>query len=196
MKKLRALLSALLLTALLSVTGIVTSIGVGHAGSGLNQKPWGNAGYTVSSTSPYKYSNMSGFAQAVINSQGETCSVAVDGIFGNTTTWWLAVAQNFWLGYNNGGSMSPSMWNALYGVTFYTDANGLAHPGGPNDPPRLNATGNYDGLGTAYYEFYGSGNIAYLGWNPFSPQWMFAQSPNNPNALIPATPSRTISGTC
>lgn len=99
-----ATLMAFVLGASLSVVPI--AVQPVHAVSGLNQFRWANAGYTVSNSS-YQYSNMTGFVQALVNSNG--CSTPVDGIYGNQTLWWTAVAQNNWLGYNNGGVMTPSM---------------------------------------------------------------------------------------
>jgi hypothetical protein len=77
---------------LVAVALLVSSVGVAVsssgevlAGSGLNRWRWGDAGMTLSSSS-YKYSNMSGFWQAVVNSNG--CNIAIDGIYGNITTWY------------------------------------------------------------------------------------------------------------
>lgn len=151
-----------------------------HAASGLNQFRWANAGYTVSNTS-YQYSNMSGFVQALVNSNG--CSLTVDGVYGNQTLWWTAVAQNNLLGYNNSGVMNPAMWNA------FQDAR--AQPG---NFLRLVNTLITDGFGTRKYYYYGGYPInAELGWNPFVPVWLFSQYPvTNPNSLQQATTSRTI----
>jgi hypothetical protein len=166
-------------TLLLS-TSIAMTNPAAHAGSGLNQWKWGDAGITLSSSS-YKYSNMSGFWQAVVNSNG--CPIAVDGIYGSLTTWHTAVFQNDVLGGNNGGVMTPAMLNA---------AHGAVHP-----VYGLRCVYLYtDGYGTRHYGYYGgfTGNDATrVGWNPISAQWLFSQYPyGNPTALVPATRSRTI----
>ena len=54
---------------LLVAVSVAPTAGNVHAGSGLNQWAWGGPGITLSTTS-YKYSNMSGFWQAVLNSNG------------------------------------------------------------------------------------------------------------------------------
>lgn len=168
-----------------SVVAIVlasTTFAVGveraHAGSGLNQFAWSGPGLTVSSTS-YKYSNMSGFVQSLVNSNG--CSISVDGIFGSLTTWYLATMQNGILGYNNGGVMNPSMWSAFQNA-------------GSVYGQRLAYQGIVDGYGTSYYSYYGGGALdAELGWNPFGSQWLFSPTPvSNRAFLVQATPSRTI----
>jgi hypothetical protein len=113
-------------------------------------------------------------------------SVAHDGIFGNITTWNLAVMQNVILGNNNGGVMTPTMW-----ANFYF-AN---PPGQPYDA--LIQSPFTDAYGTQYYEYYtGGGQTAKLGWNPISSQWLFSQFRSNPATLVPATPSRTITAAC
>lgn len=150
------------------------------AGSGLRYWDWGSSGYTVSSGS-YKYSNMSGFYQAVINANG--CPVAVDGIYGSNTTWHAAVLQNEVLGYNNGGVMTP--WYA-HQVQYSQSVYGY----------RLVYEGYTDGYGTRHYGYYAGQTDAQhtrLGWNPISSQWLFSQFPQtNPGALVPAATSRTI----
>jgi hypothetical protein len=172
---------------LVAVALLVSSVGVAMsssgevlAGSGLNRWRWGDAGLTLSSSS-YKYSNMSGFWQAVVNSNG--CNIAVDGIYGNITTWYTATFQNAILGYNNGGVMTPAMLNSFHGATSVYGQ-------------RLVYTGYTDGFATRHYGYYGGftgSNDTRLGWNPFSTQWLFSQYPNsNPTSLVPATPSRTI----
>ena len=178
MKQIRAAVAALVV--LVSSFGVLASSGSEvHAGSGLNRWKWGDAGITLSSSS-YKYSNMSGVWQAVLNSSN--CPVAVDGIYGNFTTWYTAVFQNGVLGYNNGGVMTPSMLNAFHGATSYYGLRRVYL--------------DTDGYGTRHYGYYGgySGfDDTRIGWNPISSQWLFSQYPNsNPTALVPATPSRTI----
>jgi hypothetical protein len=166
--------------ALIVVTSVVSvNPPAALAGSGLNKFTWSAAGYTVSSTS-YKYSNMSGFVQALVNSNG--CSIPVDGIFGNVTTWNLAVAQNGILGTNNGGVMNTWSWNGFQNAL---DPFGLA---------RLSSTTFTDAYGTQHRYYYGGGSLnAEFGWNPISSQWLFSQYPSsNPNLLVSATPSRTI----
>lgn len=164
-----------------SIGVVASSSGDVHAGSGLNRWEWGDAGITLSSSS-YKYSNMSGLWQAVVNSNG--CNIAVDGIYGSITTWHTAVFQNGILGYNNGGVMSPAILNAFHGAN---SAYGK----------RLVYTNYTDGYGTKHYGYYGgfsSSDDSRLGWNPISSQWLFSQYPySNPISLVPATPSRTIS---
>jgi len=160
---------------------LVPSPPVAEAGSGLGTFDWASAGYTVSSSS-YQYSNMSGFVQAIVNSNG--CSLTVDGVFGYLTTWWLAVAQNGIIGSNNGGVMNAWSWTG-----FQTASD-------PYGQPRLSAAIYIDGYGTQHRSYYGGGSAeAWLGWNPFSTQWLFTQYPSSsPDLLVPATPSRTISG--
>jgi hypothetical protein len=130
-----------------------------EAGSGLNTFYWSTSGYTVSSTS-YRYSNMSGFVQALANSNG--CPLTVDGIYGNQTTWYTAVFQNQIVGTNNGGVMNPSMWLAVQSAK---DQWGF---------DRLGWGGAVDAYGTQYWGYYGGGaSGAALGWNPFNSQWLF-----------------------
>lgn len=139
----------------------------------------GGPGLTLSTTS-YKYSNMSGFWQAVLNSNG--CPVVLDGIFGNVTKWHTAVFQNALFSQNNGGVMTPYWLNRFQNASH------------PAYGPRLSYTGYTDGYATQHYSYYGGfDSPVNLGWNPFSSQWLFAQRPaSNPTALTPATPSRTI----
>lgn len=185
MSKFRARLARLAIVGLLPLAVTVGAADVAHAGSGLNRFRWGDAGYTVSSTS-YKYSNMTGFVQGLINSTGDACTLTVDGIFGSVTTWWLAVTQNVLLGYNNGGVMSPAMWNAFY----------VAHPPGQSYNALIQ-DGFVDGYGTQYWYYYtGGGSPEPLGWNPIASQWLFSQYRQNPSALVQATPSRTITAAC
>ncbi len=166
---------------LFAATAVVptSSDGVVHAGSGLNQWAWGGPNITLSTTS-YKYSNMSGFWQAVVNSNG--CPIVVDGIFGNYTKWFTAVFQNGIFGWNNGGMMTPWWLNHFQTATSVYG-------------PRLYYTGYTDGYATQHYGYYGGfDSPVNLGWNPFSSQWLFAQRPASaPHALTPATPNRTIS---
>ena len=151
-----------------------------HAGSGLDRWRWGDAGETISMSSN-KFSNMSGFWQAVVNSNN--CPLTVDGIFGNNTGWFTAVFQNEILGWNNGAVMNPSMLNAFHGATSVYGQ-------------RLSYTGYTDGTATQHYGYYGGFTDAMhtrLGWNPFGVQWLFSQYPlSNPTWLHHATPSRTI----
>lgn len=159
---------------------VASSSGQVDAGSGLNTWKWGDAGITLSSSS-YQYSNMSGLWQAVVNSNG--CNIAVDGIYGNVTTWYTALFQNSIVGWNNGGVMSPAMLNFFHGATSVYGV-------------RLVYAGYTDGYGTQHYGYYGgfSGSSeTRLGWNPISGQWLFSQYPfGNPTLLVAATPSRTI----
>lgn len=172
--------SALLLFASVAVAPVSPA----YAGSGLNTWRWGDAGYTISSAS-FKYSNMTGFWQTVVNDLGSnTCQLTVDGVYGNVTTWFTAMLQNEILGYNNGGVMTTSMLNAVHGKKVGSQL-------------RLGEEGYVDGCGTIYYYYYyaGGGNqpTNRLGWNGFSSQWLFAQYPaGNPPLMTLATPSRTI----
>lgn len=170
--------SWLLLAAISVAAAPLVDSGTAEAGTGLNQYAWGGPNITLSSTS-YKYSNMSGFWQAVLNSNG--CPVTLDGIYGSLTTWFTADFQNGILGFNNGGVMTPAMLNGFQNATS---------PYGP----RLSFLGIIDGYGTRHYSYYGGFDSPNrLGWNPISAQWLFSQTPaSNPNALIPATPSRAI----
>lgn len=167
------------LLALIMVSGLLASEHrVAEAGSGLNQFTWSAANLTVSSSS-YRYSNMSGFVQALVNSNA--CTTGIDGNFGPITTWNLAVMQNGILGYNNGGVMDPGMWQAFQ---FAGSVYG----------PRLDYTYT-DGYATEHWTYYGggSGPSAEFGWNSFGTQWFFSPTPaSNPSALFPATPNRTI----
>jgi hypothetical protein len=131
------------------------------------------------SSSSYKYSNATGFWQAIVNSNG--CSIGLDGIFGNLTTWYSAGIQNGVLGYNNGGIINAQIWNGFQdAVSVYG--------------PRLNNTFFIDGFGTRRYTYYGGIDPgAVLGWNPFASQWLFSPYPvTSQTTLIAATPNRTI----
>jgi hypothetical protein len=183
--KCRAFVARLIVVSLACLVALVGVVDIAHAGSGLNTMVWGSAGYTVSSSS-YKYSNMTGFVQALINSTGDTCTLTVDGIFGSVTTWDLATMENEILGYNNAGVMTPAIWNAFY----------YANPPGQTYDALIQGTFT-DGYGTQYWEYYtGGGDTAKLGWNPIASQWLFSQYRSNPSSLVNATPSRTISAAC
>ena len=145
----------------------------------LNTFNWSSSGYTVSTTS-YKYSNMSGFVQSIINSNG--CGVTTDGVFGPLTKSNLATTQSGILGSNNGGVMNAWSWYAFQNAV---DTFGYT---------RLSGSNGVDGYGTQWRGYYGGGaSSAALGWNPISAQWLFSQYPNSsPTSLQPATPSRTI----
>ena len=177
MKRIGRALAALALVASASVVGGDRV----HAGSGLNQWAWHAPNLAVSSGS-YRYSNMSGFVQALVNSNG--CNLAVDGNFGNFTTWYLAAMQNGVLGYNNGGVMTPSMWYAFQaaGSVYGT---------------RLSYEGYANPYATEYWSYYGGGALnAALGWNYFAAQWYFSPTPNaNRDNLVAATPNRSIGST-
>ena len=168
-----ALMSLCLIAAVLTAQSDVA-----HAGTGLNQFGWGDPNITLSVTS-YKYSNMSGFWQAVLNSNG--CVVVLDGIFGSTTAWYTSAFQNSLFATNNGGIMTPAWLN------YFQNATSVY--GG-----RLIDKNYVDGYGTRHYSYYGGFDSAVeLGWSPFSAQWMFSQTPaSNPNALVAATPNRSI----
>jgi len=146
--------------------------------SGLDQFSWSAPGVTVSNTS-YRYSNMTGLVQTLINSNG--CTTGVDGNFGNITKWNLSVMQNGVLGTNNGGVMDPTMWSAFQNATSVYG-------------PRLSYEMFVDGYGTQYYGYYGGASYpAELGWNPNVPRWLFSPTPvSNRANLLQATPSRTM----
>lgn len=177
MKRVSRLIAVAVLMA--STAGVATPAPTAMAGSGFNQWRWGDAGITLSSRS-YRYSNMTGFWQAVLNSSN--CPVAVDGNYGNNTLWYTAVFQNGIVGYNNGRVMTPSILNlffvasSVYGqrlVYFYTNGYGTQHFG--------------------YYGGYSGSDEVQIGWNVFSSQWYFSQYPiSNPVSVVAATPNRTI----
>lgn len=166
----------------LVVATIVPILLIGRAtpvhAAGLDQFSWSAPGLTVSRTSN-RYSDLAGFAQALVNSNG--CSIPVDGDFGNLSTWNLALMQNGILGYNNGGVMDPAMWSAFQSAGSVYGA-------------RLGYQGFTDGYGTEYWGYYGGGALgAELGWNPFVPQWLFSPTPfSNRAFLTGAIPSWTI----
>jgi hypothetical protein len=163
---------------LLATFSPVASPRSASAGSGLNEWHWGGPGITLSNTS-YKYSNMSGFWQAVLNSNA--CPVAVDGIYGNVTHWYTDSFQYALFGTHNAGTMTPAYLNAFQ------------RAGSPYGP-RLVDLFYTDGYGTQHYSYYGGyDSPVRLGWNPFAAQWFFAQRPvAQPWALTSATPNRTI----
>jgi len=124
---------------------------------------------------------MTGFWQAIVNAN--QCPLAVDGNFGSLTTWYTAVFQNAIVGGNNGGVMTPGY---LYAVQHASSVYG----------DRLVNLFITDGYGTKAYGYYAGieSDAVRLGWNPISAQWLFSQTPfSNPAALVPATPTRTIS---
>ena len=172
--KARSVIASLCLFAGVLVGGSDVAL----AGSGLNQYSWSSSNVTLS-TSSYSYSNMSGFWQAVLNSNG--CKVAVDGVYGSTTAWYTAAFQNSLFSTNNGGVMTPG-W-----LSYFQNSTSVYGS-------RLINTNYTDGYGTSHYSYYGGfDSPVELGWNPFASQWMFSQTPaSNPSALIAATPSRTI----
>ncbi len=149
-----------------------------QAGTGLNTFYWQNSQVTLSSSS-YRYSNMTGFWQTIVNANA--CPISVDGNYGDSTTWYTAVFQNSILGSNNGGVMTPSVLNSVQNASSVYGY-------------RLSIAGPPDGFGTRPYHYYaGFDSPNVLGWNPISSQWLFAQYPaSNPAALVPATPNRTI----
>lgn len=150
------------------------------AGSGMNTYWWWQSGITVGPSS-YKYSNATGFWQAIINSP-TGCTTQVDGIYGSVTQWWAAHTQNVIIGSNNGGIMDS--W-AMSNIQLAKAPGGFT---------RLQNTGVTDGYGTQKIYYYGgSASNAELGWNPISQQWLFSPTPtSNPNLLIPALSSRTM----
>jgi hypothetical protein len=159
---------------------LVPSHDVAHAGTGLNTWHWDGPNITLSSSS-YQYSNMTGFWQAIVNS--DQCPIAVDGIYGNLTTWYTAVLQNHIFNSNNGGVMTPGMLELFHEVE--SDVYGR----------RLSDSLYTDGYGTHWYGYYSGfeADKTALGWNPISSQWLFSQYPvSAPWALVAATPSRTI----
>lgn len=180
--------SVAVLSLILSAAAIGKSAPV-EAGSGFNQFAWGAPGITLH-TNSYQYSNMTGFWQSVLNSNG--CPVGVDGIFGNVTKWHSALFQNAmtWemegYSYNNGGEMTP-WW-----LNYFQNATSVYGP-------RLNYLST-DGYGSARYSYYGGyDSPVSLAWNPIVGQWFFAQYPaSSPLAFTAATPSRTIgsAGAC
>jgi hypothetical protein len=158
---------------------ILAPVPAAVAGTGLNRFNWGGAGITLSQTS-FRYSNMAGFWQAVLNSNG--CPVAVDGNYGPVTTWHTAAFQNGLFGWNNGGVMTPTMLDAVQSAQSVYG-------------PRFNPIGLPDGFGTQGYYYYGGfgSDETRVGWNPFASQWVFSQYPrSNPGAYAHATPTRTI----
>lgn len=76
--------------AIVTTTVVAVPGGTAIAGTGFNQWSWASVGVTLSSTS-YRYSNMSGFWQAVLNSNGR--NPAVDENFGSVTRWWTDTFQ-------------------------------------------------------------------------------------------------------
>lgn len=149
---------------------------------GLTNFYWSNSQKTLSSTS-YRYSNMTGLWQAILNSNA--AGLSIDGNFGSVT----GTATNNWrnaIGAGSGTSVTPSVWSATQNAVD-----------GVYAPYRLNSTGYVDGYGTAHYSYYGGSggcSSARLGWNPIVSQWLFGQYPSNPGALVNATIARTISG--
>jgi hypothetical protein len=174
----RALASILLVAAMSVSPAPWAQTQFVYAGSGLNQYAWGGPGITLSISS-YKYSNMSGFWQAVLNSQG--CPVAVDGIFGSVTTWYTDSFQLALFGTHNAGVMTPTYLNMFQNAQSVYGS-------------RLSYLFITDGYGTDHYTYYGGfDSPVRLGWNPYSSQWLFSQTPASlPTSLTPATPSRTI----
>ena len=100
---------------------------------------------TVSGTS-YRYSNMSGFWQAIINSNPGT-EIANDGNYGSQTTWKTASWQ-LTLGVSQTAAADFNTWFATYWA-----------PDGVYATYRLNATGQVDAYATAYYTYYGGGTV-------------------------------------
>ena len=179
-------LARISVVALASVAATVGATNTAHAGTGLNLYDWGAPGVTISSSSNSS-SNMAGFIQALINSLGDLCTVANNGIYDSTTTWWAAVLENAMLNnYNSGGVMTPYWLHALWAANV---------PGYPDRA--LSDLGIYDGYGTDYHTYYsGGGALAALGWNGFAKQWLFAQNPNYRSSLVQATPTWTIGSVC
>ncbi len=176
-------MKATLLAIIATLSSLAVTSEPAYAGSGFNHFWWSDSGITLSQTSSYKYSNMSAFWQAIVNADG--CTIPVDGVYGSTTTWYTAVMQNHLFSTNNGGVMTP-------GWLYYFQSAGDTTPG---HYPRLRETGYIDGYGTKHYGYYAGleSFTTELGWNVISAQWLFSQYPiSNPNALIPATPSRTV----
>jgi hypothetical protein len=174
--------------AVTTVAAVLTGILIpdpSEAGSGLNTYYWNTPQITISSSSN-RYSNMSGFVQAIVNSF--SCSVAIDGNYGSLTTWYAADMQNRALGTNNGGVMNPSMLLAIQ-----TADRPPLYPGAPS-VDRLEWPGAIDAFGTQLWSYYGgnAAGSAKLGWNPISAQWLFSQNLSG-TGYYPASTSRTIS---
>jgi hypothetical protein len=139
------------------------------------------------STTSYKYSNATGWWQNILNSMGKC--IIVDGIFGNQTKNATISFQGdpLWGVTPADGAVNTNDWNA---VQF------AKPPGSPNY--RHQPTGYVDGYGTGYWKYYGGGESALLGWNPWAPQQFFnpyriSQGGQNTNwTLIAATASRTM----
>jgi hypothetical protein len=151
-----------------------------EAGSGLNVFRWGDAGYTVSQTS-YKFSNITGFWQALLNSRA--CGVQLDAIFGSNTA---AETVN----WKNGLGIAPAT-NTVNKATWDASQNSIVFGQGPPFP-RLQS-GAYNAFGTQFYSYYGGGaSSAVLGWNVFVGQWYYDYRPNDgAENWYAATPSRT-----
>ena len=168
-----------------------------EAGTGIYTGFWSGSGFTLSMNT-HRYSNASAWWQNLLNSTGK-CLV-LDGNFGSLTK----AATQTWqgdTGYDADGQWQSATTDGVVNSDDFNKMQFSKAPGGYGIPNyyRHQYAGYTDGYATQYWTYYGGGESALLGWNPFAAQQFFnpyriSQAGMTSNwTLIPASANRTIS---
>lgn len=170
------------------------------AATGLQTLFWAGSNFSLS-TSTHNSSNAAAFWQNIVNSTGPC--LAVNGLFNTSTRNTTITLQSNWDTSLNtphqpdfpnllpaDGIVNKNDWNGMQFSTYAVLQGEVLY--------RHQYRGYTDGYATQYWQYYGGGGYALMGWNQFVPNWFFNPyriSQGNQNSgwtLIAATSNRTI----
>lgn len=179
------------ITLVAAVLGLGLSSGLVLAGSGITTSFWSGSNFTLS-TSQHNVSNAAAWWQNILNSTGKC--VAVNGVFGISTK----NASIAWQNDSTFGFTPPFFPGSANGVVNQDDYNAMQFAKDPFGIYRHRYAGYTDGYATQYWLYYGGGEAALMGWNPYAHQQFFnpyrisQASQSTGWTLIAASANRTI----